>query len=408
MVQTAAAGQEVAAAGLREARSGRLPQLEFSETFTNSNNPVFVFGSLLEQGRFGAPNFAIDSLNSPGSMSNFRSALNLRIPLFNRFQVASEIERAGISQDQAEADMDWVKQQIRFEVIRAYFGVVVAETRKKVAAEAVVTAESEVESIRNRLEQGMVVESDLLAMKVQLAEFRQQWVQSNGEEQTARAGLNSVLAQPIATAEVIRDQLEDRVFTVPSQSELVAEALQNRPDYLKTRKEIELRRQDFRAAKGQFWPDLNLFGQLGHSTHNFSSGSGDFAVGANLTFKLLDLRRGAQTDKASAASEAARAQERQHAHKIQFEVVQAYQTFLSSQERLQLAASAVDQAAEALRIVQDRHGVGLTTITEVLRAQTALLRTRLNLLSARYDYYLGYAQILLATGSLTNVNPLTA
>ena len=53
---TSSAGQ-MAAAQLSEARAGRWPLLQFSETFTNGNNPVFVFGSLLEQRRFGPQKF---------------------------------------------------------------------------------------------------------------------------------------------------------------------------------------------------------------------------------------------------------------------------------------------------------------------------------------------------------------
>jgi OMF family outer membrane factor len=283
----------------------------------------------------------------------------------------------------------------------------VASARKEVASEAVRVAESEVKRIRDRFDQGMVVESDLLAMEVQLAEFRQQFVQAESEENTARAALNTVLAQPIATPVVLRGQLEDRLFTIPPESELVRQALDNRPDYQRSEIEVELVRQDLKSTKGQYWPDLNVFGQLGHSTQTFANGSGDFAVGARLTFKILDFQRGARTEQVTAASEAARAQERHKANEIQFEVVKAYQGFRSSQERVKVAASAVHQAEETLRIVNDRHTVGLTTITEVLRSQTALLRARLSLLAARYDYYVGYAQTLLSTGLLTDVTKLT-
>ena len=72
-------------------------------------------------------------------------------------------------------------------------------------------------------------------------------------------------------------------------------------------------------------------------------------------------------------------------------------------ERLKVAAQTVAQAQEALRIVQDRYREGLTTITEVLRAETAFLRTRLNSASSRYDYYIGYARVLMATGRLMDV-----
>lgn len=407
LVQATAAERKAAIAGRNEAKSGRLPALDFSGTYTHSNNPVFVFGSLLEQGRFSTNHFDPNFLNNPGAISNFRSSLDLRIPIFNRFQVSSNIEKAQIQEGQAEADTDWVRQQIRFEVIHTYYGVLVAEARKEVAAEAVQTAESEVKWIRDRLEQGMVVESDLLAMEVQLAEFRQQLVQGEGEEKTARAALNTILAQPIATFEVLGGRLEDHSFSIPSQSELVELALKKRPDYRRSELEVELVRQDLKSSKGQYWPDLNLFGQIGHSTQTFGNGSGDFAVGARLTFKLLDFGRSARSDQVSSASEAARAREQHKANEIQFEVVKAYQSFLTSRERVRVASSAVAQAEETLRIVRDRHGVGLTTITEVLRSQTALLRARLNLLAARYDYYLGYAQTLLATGILTDVTKLT-
>lgn len=407
LLQATTSGKQAAMARLKEAKSGRLPYLAFSETYTHSNNPVFVFGSLLEQGRFSSSHFDPGYLNSPGAMSNFRSSLDLHIPIFNRFQVSSNIEKAEIQEEQAEADTEWVRQQLRFGVIRAYYGVLVADARKEVAEEAVRTAESETMRIKDRYEQGMVVESDLLAMHVQLAEFRQQLVQAEGDKKTARAALNTVLAQPIASNEVLAGQLEDRVFSVPSQSELLAAALENRPDYRQSEMEVRLRREDLKINKGQYWPDFNVFGQVGYSTQTFANGGGDFAVGAKLTFNILDFGRDPRTDQSSAASEAARAQERHKANEIQFEVVQAYQSFLTSRERVHVAAKSVDQAAETLRIVNDRHGVGLTTITEVLRSQTTLLRTQMNVLAARYDYYLSYAQTLLATGSLTDVARLT-
>src|SRR5512139_1025982 len=46
LIRMTRSGQEIADAQLREARAGWFPLLQFSETFTRGNNPVFVFGSL--------------------------------------------------------------------------------------------------------------------------------------------------------------------------------------------------------------------------------------------------------------------------------------------------------------------------------------------------------------------------
>lgn len=407
MVRMTAAGSDMAAAQLSEAKAGRLPSLGFSEQFMTSNNPVFVFGSLLEQGRFGMHNFAIDSLNNPGSLSNFRSSLNVRVPLFNRFQIASGIEQARLQTEQADSDAEWVAQQIRFRVIQSYFGVLVAQARQEVAEGAVKSAEGDLKSMQDRFDQGMAVASDVLAMQVQLADFKQQLAGAKGAVRTAWAGLNTVMAVPLDSVHVISGELSKRELELPGQESLVANALRSRPDYQKAEMEVQKASQSVRVARGQYWPDLNLFAQVGHSSHDLSDGSADFAVGASLNFNILDFGRSSRVEKALAGTEGARAAQEQLASEIRFEVVEAYQGFLTSKERLELAAAAVDQAAETLRIVQDRQSVGLTTVTEVLRAQTAVLNARLMLLGARYDFYLGYARSLLAAGSLTNINGFT-
>ena len=61
------------------------------------------------------------------------------------------------------------------------------------------------------------------------------------------------------------------------------------------------------------------------------------------------------------------------------------------------------QARETLRIVQDRYHAGITTITELLHAETALVQASSDVLAARYDQYLSYANVLLATGQLKDV-----
>ena len=67
-----AAGQ-AAEIRIKQARSGFLPRLSYSESFQNSNNPVFVFSSLLTQHQFAAANFALGPLNRPSPVNNFQS-----------------------------------------------------------------------------------------------------------------------------------------------------------------------------------------------------------------------------------------------------------------------------------------------------------------------------------------------
>ena len=78
LIRMTLSGREIADAQLREVRAGWLPLLQFSETFTRGNNPVFVFGSLLEQARFSQQNFRLPALNNSDPLSNFRTTITTR------------------------------------------------------------------------------------------------------------------------------------------------------------------------------------------------------------------------------------------------------------------------------------------------------------------------------------------
>ena len=140
LTRASSAGRELADAELSEAHSRRLPTLVTAGSFTRSNNPVFVFGSLLEQGRFGSANFAVDSLNHPDAINNFRSSVTLRFPVFDQRETQTRIATARIRQQQADLQTNLVEQQIRFEVIKSYYGLLLTRAKLKVAEEAVRTA----------------------------------------------------------------------------------------------------------------------------------------------------------------------------------------------------------------------------------------------------------------------------
>jgi len=394
------AGRELSNAELSEAQSDRLPSLTATGNFTRSNNPVFVFGSLLEQGEFGPSNFAINSLNHPDALNNFRSSLTLRFPVFDQRATKTRIATARIRQQQADHQTNLVEQRIRFEVIKTYYGVLLAQAKLKVAEDAVKTADADVKRARDLVESGVAVLSDLLAARVQLSQFRQEEIQLSGELVTAVAALNVALGLPIETPQQPSDELVDRRFTVDAVNVLSSGALESRPDYQRAVLSSREAAERLSAARGERLPRVDAFVSAGVSSEHLTSGSGDYAAGASVSFNLFDAGRNSRIEQAKAAQSIAYAEQEQLANQIRFEIVRAYQQYVTARERLEAVAEVSAQASETLRIVQDRYHVGITTITELLRAETALVRARSDVLAARYDQYLSYANVLLSTGQL--------
>lgn len=405
LTRVAAGSRQLADAQLSAARATRWPLLQASESVTTSNNPVFVFGSLLEQGRFGPNNFMIDSLNNPAALTNFRAGLSVRVPLFDQKQSKARIDAAKLGQQQADQQTELVAQKIRFEVLKSYYGVLLAQSRVVVAEEAIQIGTADLKRIKDKFETGFVVRSDLLAAEVQLSEFRQEEIQAQGELAIALAALNTALGLPADSRHMITDELRERSFLIETPDELNRQALQNRPEYARAVLAVRMNARQIRGAKDEVLPRVEAFSNVGVSGRSPITGSSDYAVGATVTLNVFDAGRKARINQARAVESIAQAEQEQLANQINFEVVRAYQEFVSARESLLVVAQTTAQASEALRIVRDRYHEGLTTITEVLRAELALVRARIDGVTARHDHYVAYANVLLATGKLKDVRP---
>lgn len=128
----------------------------------------------------------------------------------------------------------------------------------------------------------------------------------------------------------------------------------------------------------------------------------NWTAGARLDFNLF--AGGAQ--KARMAEVTANASKAKHNVEwfrsgVQLEVRKAYLDGNSAAQRAAAARDAADQAKESLRIIQNRYETGLTTVTELLRAQTAQLDATTGYLAALQDWQVAQVQLERAAGVLT-------
>jgi outer membrane protein len=405
LMRAAQLGVDLADKRVTEARKGHLPTLQMAQTVALSNNPVFVFGSLLEQGRFGLQNFALTSLNNPDAIMNVRTAVSANLAAFDGMKTSAKIDEANIVRDQAVFSRTLAEQRIRFEVLQKYFGVLVAIANRQAADDAVRLSESDLNRTQDRLDAGLAVESDRLAAQVQLAEFTQQHIASEGALATALVSLNVASGFPPQTQHDLTGRLSKKRFPISSQDELVQRAMLHRADYAQAGSGIKFAERQAREKHNDYLPQLNVFGSFGASGHNWTTGSTDYTVGAGVTLNLFDPGRVSRINQAQIQQDIARTERDRLRDQIVVEVAKAYYQYRAAVQQVEVAEAALSQAAEALRIIQDRYEAGLTTISDLLRAETTLVRARTNLTSATEAQYVGFANVLLAVGELNDVGP---
>jgi len=402
-IRQSAADIDAAASRIKQETGSRLPKVQVSEAITRGNNPTYVFGSLLEQSRFGPENFAISSLNDPNALTNFRSAITTSVSIFDGRRTSARIDQAREAKDRADRTLQLTEQSVRFEVIRSYYGLLVARSAEEVADQAVQTAESNVQRVQDRLQVGLVVDSDLLAARVELSSLRRQQIQAQGDLVNALAALNTWMGLPVDASPQMSGTLTEKTYDIENQEVLIQRAIEHRPDYAISSSSVRTAEDRIREARADYLPNARAFASFGVSGRNLTSGSSDYIVGANVTFDVFNAERKSRLSEARSGQTRAEAQQAERGNQIRLDVVRAVQQFRTAQQQLDVARSSVDQAQEALRIIQDRYDLGLTTITDLLRAQTELVRAKMGALSSRHAYVVGYAAVLLATGDLSDV-----
>lgn len=386
-----------------EARSGRKPFVSFSQSAVRSNNPVFVFGSLLEQGRFTAASFELGKLNHPDGLFNFRSQVDARMPLFDQRQTRSQVSQAEIGLRQQQLAAEQSRQNLRFEVIRSFYGTIAAKELTNVTAENVAASASNLKKARDMADVGMTTEADSLAADVELANANQRKLEAESNFLISVAALNLTIGAAPETERYMNGDLVERFYAVEEQDELIRIALQNRPDYKQAELAVEASRVKSRGVRDQKLPRVDAFGNYGYSSPYIANGSADYTVGVSLSYNIFDPGRKSRIAQAAEAETLAELEKQNLADRIRLEVVRAYQNHRTAKAKIQVSVKSIAQAEEAQRIIDDRYKFGLTTFNEVLRAQAALVGARQGLLHARYEYNVSYAQVQLSTGRLTDV-----
>jgi outer membrane protein TolC len=402
-VEAAHAGTDESEAGIQQARAGYLPRVDFSESWQRSNNPVFVFGSLLNQGQFGENNFAISSLNNPDPLNNFQSRFSVQQVLFDSWRTKRAVRAAHFGNELAEEQQRSTESDVVLGVVRTYFGALLAAENLEVAEESLKSAQADLERAAAVHQAGMTTEADVLSVRVHLSSVEQERIRAEQDAQVALAALNDALGVPLDSRYRLTTPLEALSGEVPPLAEYEQRAIENHPELRRAELGRAMAETQVELAKASLWPQVTAHGILEADRQSFASrGSSNWLAGVSLQWNLWDgSRNRAQIAAARSAEARNAALERQAGSAVLLGIRRAWSNWRSAAERVEVAAGAVAAAEASHEIIRNRYGAGLTTVTELIRSDTALRAARFQHLGAQFEQRVAAAALEHAAGVLT-------
>ncbi|MCL6565585.1 MAG: TolC family protein [Acidobacteriia bacterium] len=402
-LQAADQQRTIAAAHVDMARAVWYPRLDFSQSFTRGNNPVYVFGTLLTQRQFTAANFALPGLNAPRPLDNWQTRLDGQWRLFDSFQSRYRVQAAQRMKTAAEFRTEQERQNLILRVVRAYYGVVVARENLAAAEEALRTAQANEKRVRDRVEAGLAVPSDLLSAQVFRAQMEERHIRAENQLQLARMTLAHEMGLPPDAWPEPSESLHELAPLDRDVELWERAALAERPDLRAVELQYQAAASHSRVARADLGPKLHLTASIERDAETLGGPSGtNWMAGVRLDFNLF--AGGADRARLAEAEARQRQAERQleaFRSAVRLELRQAYLEVKAAEKRAAAASGAVEQARESLRIIQNRYEAGLADITELLRAQTAQLEAQTAWLAALHDWHVARAALERAAGRLT-------
>jgi len=379
------AQQRIAAAqaGLEQANAEFWPRLQVQSSYLRTDNPMQVFGSILNQRAYSTSlNFNdvpdVDNLNARGIAT---------VPIYAGGRNVAGRQAAKANNEAAKQDNNAVRNALAFEVTRAFHTVLKTRQFIQTAEAAVTSFETNLVVAARRLDGGTLLKSDLLDIEVRLAQGREDLVRARNANTLAERALQNLLG------------MEDGEFviadTAPAASVPIAHDSSPRPEFAAASEREHAAQAQLRGSRSGYQPRVSAFGSLDYDYGWVTRGDGkSYTAGVMLQWDIWDgFSTRSKAREAKANLEVTREEQRKLRLAIDFEVEQARLNLNAADERVSVTSKTVEQATESASLTRNRFAQGLALSTQLIDSETALIAARVRRAEAEADQHIAVAAL---------------
>lgn len=385
-VQNAARDQEIAEATMKKARSGALPQVNLSATYTRNDGTgsSFVTNDVLR-----------DSYSATASVSQ---------KLYDGGKVFSAIRAAGAYRGlTAEARAQQEAALIR----NVHFGfnrILLAQATVAVQEASVQQLEDFADQARQKYDAGTASEFDRLTAQVRLANEKPKLIAARNALAIAKEAFRNLIV-----LDEKEFQLDGQLDYQPADLDpvtLQSTAVANRPELLVQENTIALRHEDLNSAWGGYKPTVTASAYYTRENPDRYDSTRDqwenhWQADVTAAWKLFDggSRRGEVLTKGLELAKA-QADRDDLVRAVSLEVTSAWLDLTAARETIAGAAETVTLAEKALEIAKTRYDAGLSTYLEFTDSNLSLNTARLTWFQALEKHRNAVTQLKYAAGIL--------
>jgi outer membrane protein len=377
----------------------------------------------ISQGNPPSPVTALPTVFFLGAKQTFLpiSLTSASIPLYTGGKLLRTVDAARHQLNAQKTEESRTAIDLKLTVAEAYIGVLRARRTLDTARSNVEQLTSFARDVKNRLDQGLAIQSENLAAQVSLANAQLSEIQARTALESAWATYNRYLCRPLDQyveleeisqlptdndfwAKLTAQVVANREFAGKNDGEvrdLTTRAMQLRPELAGLTEQSRSLGAQADAAKASLKPQVLLNGGFIYlGGENFiPQGNGYAAFVVDWTFTDSGKsRRLAESLKAQGRATTKRRAD--VAADVALQIRTRWLDLQQAKQRVPIARFAVTQAEENVKVITDRYRQQLATYTEVLDAETRRITALNNFYNAVYDENLATFRLQRAVGDI--------
>ncbi len=356
----------------------------------------------------GANSFAVTAsgayTHSKYSSADFNggatTSVSASLPIYSGGKNEARIKSSEIGVDSARLATARRRENLRYEVIKAYYNVLQAKRTVEIDQESVDKYQAHLTNVEQLYRAGSKARLDVLRSSVELSNARQTLIKAQNDYEVEVIALKNLLCLDQREPLTLTEDFHYVPFYPPMES-CVAYAFTNRKDLIIDTYTLEQKKLAVDIAAAGYLPQVSLSASAGAS-HDFRPRKEDgqnYSAAIRVSWNIFDSGvTEAAMDQAKTALEVAELNLRKDKEDIDQAVRQAYYSMREAQRRLISTKAAVSEAEEDYYIATEKYRAGQGILLDIMDAQLALSTAKLNYISAQYDYARHQAALENASG----------
>ena len=341
------------------------------------------------------------------SFGNIRDRVTSQIsigitqPLTPLYSIYKGYRIARLAEDAQSHALSMTKAQVTFDVTKAYLSLKQAQAGVKIAQAAVEQLKAHVAQAQAFYESGVIGRSDVMKVELALEQANQGLIQARSFEELAKSALALTIGRDRSMEINPVSEFEDPPqWTETPFEDLVAQAFRRRPELKALDAQVEMAEAMKSIAVWNMVPQV-----VGLFTYQHNEGMGfvypkdSWFGGAALKWDFFEWGASYYQISASKAKAMQARLQRQRAEDGVFmEVKKAYLDLVAAHKTLEVTKKSLELAEENYRLEKARFEAHTNTATDLLDAQAALTRAKLEHTNALYNFYVAKAALAKAIG----------